>query len=130
VTPSQLQSIPGGHPNGVSSGNIANDAVVIHTKKNPNVVVLSNIADDREQIKRNHRPYTNYASSTNPYSTPRYGYQAPSTQYQDTSSYPSPSAASAQTPGQDGININQFVKQVANGANGVQRSSTEEDDGG
>ena len=137
LAPFQAQSIPGGRPNGVSSGNIANDAVVIHAKKNPNVIVLSNIANDREQIKRNHRPsknrqpYNNYASSDNPYSTPRYGYQATSTsgtQYQDgTSRYPSPLAASVQTPRQNGININQFVKQVANGANGVQRSSTEQD---
>ena len=139
--PLQPQSIPGGRPNGVSSGNIANDAVVIKQKNSPSVISLSSIPVDREQIKRNHRPngfynrppYSNDVSPTNPYSTPRYGYQATSTsatQYQATNSYPSPLAASIQTPRQNGININQFVKQVANGAKGVQRSNTGMDEAG
>lgn len=138
--PLQSQRIPAGRPNGISSENVANDAVVINRKNNPRFILLSNFSNDREQIKRNHQPngfynrqsYTNpgYTSPNNLYPGQRYGYQATSTspaQYQATNSYPSSLATSAQTPQQNGININQFVKQVSNGATGFQRSSTEDD---
>ena len=140
--PLQSQTIPAGRPNGVSSGNIASDAVVINRKNNPRFILLSNFSNDREQIKRNYQPngfynrqsYTDpsYAFPNNLYTSPKYGYQATSTsgtQYQATNSYSSPLATSAQTSRQNGININQFVKQVSNSA-GFQRSSTGNDKGG
>ncbi|XP_028400368.1 uncharacterized protein LOC114523591 [Dendronephthya gigantea] len=140
--PILAQSIPRGRPNGVSSGNIANDAVVINRKNTPNVILLSNISRNGEQIKRNYRPndffnrqpYSNpnYQAINSPaYANPNYGFPATSTsaaQYQAPNSVPNPSAASVpQAPPQNGININQFVKQVSNGAGGVQRSRTVEE---
>lgn len=135
--PLQSQRVPNGRSNGFQSENIASDAVVINRKNNPRFILLSNFTNDREQIKRNHQPngfynrpsYTNptYASPSSLYTSPRYGYQATSTsatQYQATNSYPQ--VTSSQTPQQSGININQFVKQVSNGAAGFQRSSTED----
>ena len=139
--PFLAQSIPRGRPNGVSSGNIANDAVVINRKNTPDVIVLSNISRNGDQIKRNYRPngflnrqpYSNgnYQTLNNPaFASHGYGYQATGSsaaQYQTANSVPNPSAASVpQTSPQNGININQFVKQVSNGAGGVQRSHTVE----
>ena len=137
----QSQDYPSRHSNSASMGRTGNDAVVI-TPKRPNVVRLSDVSRTMEETRRTYErkdvfnrpmvdsPPPNYpvrAGATPYYSGVSYlrpNYQATSSAqapnvapgYPATRTFSSPLAIALPRSQPSGINIDQFVKKISNGA--------------